>query len=235
MNFMIAGKQKDRNDHILLPDIQSETIVEAYRVLRSNLLTLQQKQGIKTLLVTSAVAGEGKTTTAINLALSLKQAGQKVILVDGNFRKGSVAENLDIPKEQAGLINVLKGETDLASAVVSAEKYDALKVLPKGTSTDFISDDISLDSLTTILSELKGDYDWVIIDSAPASFSDTLMMAGAADGILICIRQYASAQDEVKQALLQLQNAGGNVVGTVMTRVDLKVEDTAKRLYAKQI
>ena len=235
MNFMIAGKQKDRNDHILLPDIQSETIVEAYRVLRSNLLTIQQKQEIKTLLMTSAVAGEGKTTTAINLALSLTQAGQKVVLVDGNFRTGNVAERLNLPQEQAGLINLLKGETDLVPAVVSAEKYDALKVLPKGTSADFTSDDISLDSLTKILSELKGDYEWVIIDSAPASCSDTLLMAGAVDGVLLCIRQYASAQDEVKQALLQLQNAGGNVIGTAMTRVDLKVEDTAKRLYAKQI
>ncbi|MGN0194666.1 MAG: hypothetical protein ACI39G_06120, partial [Pseudoramibacter sp.] len=83
-------------------------------------------------------------------------------------------------------------------------------------------------------SELKGDYDWVVIDSAPASFSDTLLMASVVDGILLCIRQYASAQDEVKQALLQLQNAGGSIVGTVMTRVDLKVEDTAKRLYTKQ-
>lgn len=235
MNFMIAGKQKDRNDHILLPDIQSETIVEAYRVLRSNLLTLQQKQGIKTILVTSAVAGEGKTTTAINLALSLKQAGQKVILVDGNFRRGNIAERLDFPKEQQGLINVLKGEIALTSAIVSAGKVEDLKILPKGISESFTSDAIDFEKLNGILNELKADYDWVVMDSAPASFSDTLMMAGAVDGVLLCIRQYASAQDEVKQALLQLQNAGGNVIGTAMTRVDLKVEDTAKRLYAKQI
>lgn len=235
MNFMIAGKQKDRNDHILLPDIQSETIVEAYRVLRSNLLTLQQKQGIKTILVTSAVAGEGKTTTAINLALSLKQAGQKVILVDGNFRRGNIAERLDFSKEQQGLINVLKGEIALTSAIVSAGKVEDLKILPKGIFESFTSDAIDFEKLNGILNELKADYDWVVMDSAPASFSDTLMMAGAVDGVLLCIRQYASAQDEVKQALLQLQNAGGNVIGTAMTRVDLKVEDTAKRLYAKQI
>lgn len=235
MNLIIAGKQKDRNDHILLPDIQSETIIEAYRVLRTNLLTIQQKQGIKTLLLTSSVAGEGNTTTAINLALSLKQAGQKVILVDGNFRRGNIAERLDFPKEQQGLINVLKGEIALTSAIVSAGKVEDLKILPKGISESFTSDDIDFEKLNGILNELKADYDWVVMDSAPASFSDTLMMAGAVDGVLLCIRQYASAQDEVKQALLQLQNAGGNVIGTAMTRVDLKVEDTVKRLYAKQI
>lgn len=235
MNLIIAGKQKDRNDHILLPDIQSETIIEAYRVLRTNLLTIQQKQGIKTLLLTSSVAGEGNTTTAINLALSLKQAGQKVILVDGNFRRGNIAERLDFPKEQQGLINVLKGEIALTSAIVSAGKVENLKILPKGISESFTSDAIDFKKLNGILNELKADYDWVVMDSAPASFSDTLMMAGAVDGVLLCIRQYASAQDEVKQALLQLQNAGGNVIGTAMTRVDLKVEDTAKRLYAKQI
>jgi capsular exopolysaccharide synthesis family protein len=234
MNFIIAGKQKDRNDHILLPEIQSETIVEAYRVLRSNLLNIQKKQGVKTLLVTSAVAGEGKTTTAINLALSLKQAGQKVLLVDGSFRKGNIAERLNLPQEQQGLTDVLKGQASLASAVASAKKYDDLAVLSKGTSTDFTSDDMDLAKLTEVFNKLKVEYAWVIVDSAPASFSDTALMAGTVDGILLCIRQYASAQDEVKQALRQLQNAGGQVVGTVMTRVDLKIEDTAKHLYSKQ-
>jgi capsular exopolysaccharide synthesis family protein len=234
MSFIIAGKQKDRNDHILLPDIQSKTTIESYRVLRSNLLNIQKKQGIKTLLVTSAVAGEGKTTTAINLAMSLKQAGQKVLLVDGSFRKGNIAERLGFSQENQGLTDVLKREASLASAVAIAEKYDDLAVLPKGTSDEFTSDDMDLAKLTEVFNELKAEYDWVIVDSAPASFSDTALMAGAADGILLCIRQYASAQDEVKQAVRQLENAGGQVVGTVMTRVDLKVEDTAKRLYSKQ-
>lgn len=234
MNFLIAGKQKDQNNKILLNENSSETMKEAYRTLRSNLLNLQQKSNLKTLMITSAVAEEGKTTTAINLALSLKQAGQKVLLIDANFRKGNIAWRLQLSKDQKGLSNYIKDELDFNSLIVQTENFDNLDVLVNGTVHNLTSDDLSSNSIQVCFNALKKSYDWIIIDTAPASVSDTLLMSKYVDGVLLCVRQYASAQDEVKQTVRNLKNAGADVIGTVMTRVDLQVEDQVKRLYAKQ-
>lgn len=235
MNFLIAGKQKDQNNKILLNENSSETMKEAYRTLRSNLLNLQQKSNLKTLMITSAVAEEGKTTTAINLALSLKQAGQKVLLIDANFRKGNIAWRLQLSKDQKGLSNYIKDELDFNSLIVQTENFDNLDVLMNGTVHNLTSDDLSSNSIQVCFNALKKSYDWIIIDTAPASISDTLLMSKYVDGVLLCIRQYASAQDEVKQTVRNLKNAGAKVIGTVMTRVDLQVEDQVKRLYTKQL
>lgn len=235
MNFLIAGKQKDQNNKILLNENSSETMKEAYRTLRSNLLNLQQKSNLKTLMITSAVAEEGKTTTAINLALSLKQAGQKVLLIDANFRKGNIAWRLQLSKDQKGLSNYIKDELDFNSLIVQTENFDNLDVLVNGTVHNLTSDDLSSNSIQVCFNALKKSYDWIIIDTAPASISDTLLMSKYVDGVLLCIRQYASAQYEVKQTVRNLKNAGAKVIGTVMTRVDLQVEDQVKRLYTKQL
>jgi succinoglycan biosynthesis transport protein ExoP len=235
VNFLIAGKQKDQNNKILLNENSSETMKEAYRTLRSNLLNLQQKSNLKTLMITSAVAEEGKTTTAINLALSLKQAGQKVLLIDANFRKGNIAWRLQLSKDQKGLSNYIKDELDFNSLIVQTENFDNLDVLVNGTVHNLTSDDLSSNSIQVCFNALKKSYDWIIIDTAPASISDTLLMSKYVDGVLLCIRQYASAQDEVKQTVRNLKNAGAKVIGTVMTRVDLQVEDQVKRLYTKQL
>lgn len=234
MNFFIAGRQKDQNDNILLPETCSETLIEAYRTFRSNLLNLQQQDALKTLMITSAVAKEGKTTTAINLAYSLKQTGQKVLLVDGNLRNGVIAARLKISKDQRGLSNYFNSQIDLDSLIVQVEYLDGLDILINGTIHNLTSDDLSTGRIQTCLDTLKKCYDWVIVDTAPASVSDTLLMSKYVDGVLLCVRQYASAQDEVKQSVRNLKNAGANVVGTVMTRVDLEVEDRVKRLYMKQ-
>lgn len=234
MNFFIAGKQKDQKDNILLPETCSETTIEAYRTFRSNLLNLQQQDALKILMLTSAVAGEGKTTTAINLAYSFKQAGQKVILVDGNLRNGVIAERLNISSDQRGLSNYFKSKKELDSLIVQAECLEGIDILVNGTIYSLTSDDLSTGTIQACFNTLKKFYDWVIVDTAPASVSDTLLMSKYVDGVLLCIRQYVSAQDEVKQTVHNLKNAGANVVGTIMTRVDLEVEDQIKRLYTKQ-
>lgn len=235
MNFFIAGRQKDQNDRILLTETHSKTTNEAYRTLRSNMLNLQQESDLKVLMVTSAVAGEGKTTTAINLAISLKQAGQKVLLVDGNLRNGVIAERLKLYNDQKGFSDFIKEDNvELESLITQAKNYENLAVLTNGTIHQLTSDELSIDLLQSFFEILKKSYDWVIVDTAPASVSDTLLMSKYVDGVLLCVRQYASAQDEVKQTVRNLKNAGARVIGTVMTRVDLQVEDQVKRLYRKQ-
>ena len=234
MNYFVAGKQKDQNNHILLTEIHSETTKEAYRTFRSNILNLQQKDGLKVLMITSAVAGEGKTKTAINLAISLKQAGQRVLLVDSNLRNGTVAERLKLTKDQKGFSDYIKDKSELSSLITQAENYENLDVMTSGTIHQLTADDLSVDLLQPFFKMLKKSYDWVIVDTSPASVSDTLLMSKYVDGVLLCVRQYASAQDEVKQTVRNLKNAGADVIGTVMTRVDLQVEDQVKRLYAKQ-
>jgi capsular exopolysaccharide synthesis family protein len=235
VNFLIAGKQKDQNDHILLTETHSEITKEAYRALRSNMLNLQQKERLKTLMITSAVAGESKTTTAVNLAISLKQAGQKVLLVDGNLRNGVIAKRLKLKGDQKGFSDYIKNTIELDSLITQAVNYNNLDVVTSGTIHQLTSDDLLSDLLHSFFETIRKSYDWVIVDTAPASVSDTLLMSKYVDGVLLCVRQYASPQDEVKQTVRNLKNAGAKVVGVVMTRVDLQVEDQLKRLYLKQL
>lgn len=187
---------------------------EAFRTLRIQLERHDARH--RTILVTSANAGDGKTTSAINLAMSLVGAGHRVLLIDFDLRKPDVAKSLGIPVER-GLAATLTG-TALADIVVSAPEMPALQVVPAAISS---SDLVLLESLRrrmpAILEEASALADYVVIDSAPiGEVADALTLVDHVDDIVLIVRPGHSNRANLETARDLVAGAGGEFTGLVL-------------------
>ncbi|MCB0111318.1 MAG: polysaccharide biosynthesis tyrosine autokinase [Caldilineaceae bacterium] len=207
---------------------------EAFRRLRVNVLAPNISGNIQTLLVTSAKEGDGKSTVAGNLALTMAQSGRRVILVDCNIHQPSVHELFDLPNE-AGLSNLLAGHASL-SGVTQETKIPRLHIIASGTDlllpmngvhsimpaglVDRLSQGAELlgsPRMATILAELREAYDIVILDTpAVTEITDAMVLAPFVDEIVLVVARHQSTRDTLRTAQRQLSNIGVKSVGVVL-------------------
>jgi polysaccharide biosynthesis transport protein len=192
---------------------------EAYRTVRTNLLALCRDAKARSVLVTSARRGEGKTTTAANLAVAFAQAGRSVLLVSADFRDPRIHTFFGSPNER-GLVQLLMGKLSLDDAVVDTE-LPGLQLLPSGSA-------IGVDEPVELLqSERMGEvvrgtdpWDFILVDSPPVfSVADSLVLADLVDGVVFVTDAQSSRQASVGQARQQITNVGGRILGGVLNRV----------------
>lgn len=191
---------------------------EALRKLRTRLqLTSPQRQGGVS-LITSAVDAEGKTLTAINLALLLGEVGQKVLLVDADLRHPAITALLNLPNS-IGLAEVLAGEATLADAVV-AGPVDGVWVLPGGKTPTNPAELLGHQQLADLLTQARASYDQVLVDTtAVLPVSDAVEASVLADDVLLVVRADRTAAREVRQAVEILDSVGAPVRGTVLNMI----------------
>ncbi len=178
-------------------------------------------------MVTSAAAGEGKTTTVINLGIIMAQAGPRVLIVDTDFRKPSIHTVMDLwpSRNRApglGLSNVMLGMATL-DEVIAETDFERLRVVPAGAIPPNPSELLGSHRMQTLVSELKAHADVVIMDSAPClAYSDALLLSRVADGVLYVLR--AGNQDKAAQRRVQRQmhQAGVRLLGAVFNDVDIE-------------
>lgn len=192
------------------PQQTSPGACEEYRKLRAQVVQLTRGLPFRnTLLVTSAGSGEGKTVTALNLALALAQEfDYTVLLVDTDLRKPSVHEYLGL-KPEVGLIQCLNGEATLDQALVKTG-LGKLVVLPAGGTVSNPVEVLSSNRMKEIVRELKTRYPerYVVFDSPPAlPFADARVLGSAVDGVLFVIREGWSRLAEVRESLTGLADA----------------------------
>jgi capsular exopolysaccharide synthesis family protein len=216
--FMNLGKRFGASPYVYLhPHSQ---MAEAYRSLRSNIEFSRSENPLHVILVTSLEAKDGKTTVAINLALSLVQTGKQVILVDADLRRPSIHRYLDLP-EREGLRDVLEDSTRLDSALYRWKDTDLL-ILSNGTPTDDLPDRLlSPSQIETFLYDLRRKADVIVIDSSPLIVSDAISLAARADGVLIVVRPGHTNKDLIKNMLDKVERAGANIVGVVLNRIPM--------------
>jgi protein-tyrosine kinase len=142
-------------------------VSEAYRTLRTNIQFLSLDNPIKTIIVTSAGPGEGKTTTVINLAIAMAQSGSKVLLIDGDLRKPALHRIFSIPNEP-GLTYVLVSGLSYKEGI-SSTYIEGLEILPVGIIPPNPSELLASDKMKQLLKEVGKDYDFVLMDSSPAA------------------------------------------------------------------
>ncbi len=209
---------------LLKEEDERYTYAEAFRSLRSSLIFMPNQSELKTLLITSAIPDEGKSTIASNLAITMAAAGARVLLVDADLRRGDLAQLFDIDGK-TGLTNILRGENHWKSAVLQT-KYPTLSLIPRGPVTNQSGELLLRPILTGLLDEFKAAYDLVIFNTAPIlAADDTPTLAPNFDGTLMVVRAQFTSARLTKNSLNSLYQRQVNVLGLILNAVDVETPD----------
>ncbi len=194
---------------------------EAYKLLRTNLMFSMADEGeCKVIGVTSALRGEGKSTTAMNLAYTLAESGKKVILVEGDMRIPVISRTLQID-EEPGLSAVLAGLNKLEEAIKPSSLIDSLVAIPAGKIPPNPSELLSSARMQQLIEELAGKFDFIILDLPPVNaVSDALAVSGLLSGMIMVVRQNYCDQPALAYAMRQLEFMQVKLLGFVMNYSD---------------
>ena len=249
-----ASKNKKGNpEEIINPPAHSAN-VEAYRILRTNLSFALLDKPLHTIMVTSAVPGEGKSTTAINLAIFMAKAGKKTLLIDADMRRPSVAKQLNLPLDRMGLSNaILACAKSLAATTGSLWKSNTpfpatdfslsafmypvgipnLQVIPAGPlppNPPELLDSKAMESLQVALASSGAEV--IIFDMPPLlGLSDAGIMASKVDGVLLVIDIERANKKYLDQIKTLLSQSGGKILGCVVNKQRRQRKDTSYYSY----
>ncbi|GFM17032.1 hypothetical protein PO1_contig-013-6 [Mycobacterium sp. PO1] len=191
-------------------------IAEAFRKLRTNLQFLAVDNPPRVIVVTSSVPSEGKSTTAINIALALAEAEHRVVLVDGDLRRPMLHKYLDLIGS-VGFSTVLSGRVTLDEALQKT-RFPGLTVLTSGAIPPNPSELLGSQSARNLLSDLRGRFDYVVVDSTPLlAVTDAAIVAAGSDGVLIMARYGQTKRDQLAHAVRSLESVGAPLLGAVFT------------------
>lgn len=206
---------RERSANVLLTEPHSAP-AEEYRRVVTNLEFAGIDRRIRSVTVTSALSGDGKSTTAVNLAVAAAERAQRVLLVDADLRRPSVAEYLGIDGG-VGLTNVLLGSATPAQAI---QRVGSVDVLPSGMLPPNVTQLVTSDAMARLFQELLMRYDFVVVDAPPLlPVVDALTFAKLTDGALLVARQRATRRKQLRLALESLQHVGATVLGVVLNDV----------------
>lgn len=192
---------------------------EAYRALRTNVnFALADKEGSKVVMITSSLQSEGKSLTALNLAIALGQMDQKVILIDCDLRRPRMARLMNI-NAPAGLSNLLMDFSLLEVAVVNSEEH-GIDMLLAGDIPPNPAELLSSNRMQKLLDKMREKYDYILLDSPPVDLVvDAVALSSKCDGVLFVVRADQSERGAVIHGMDQLEYAGANVLGFVFNGV----------------
>lgn len=214
------GNRSGRSSVIMLAGGRSTKIQagrEAFRRLRSAVLFLARSEEAQTFMVTSARTGEGKSTTAVNLAVAFAQGGTTVCLVNFDLRRPNIEELLDLPKDR-GLTTWLNDPTD-TDIVQSVEGISNLSVVPAGPIPANPGELLASARIGDLLTELASQVDLVLVDTPPVlSAADAIAIGQFVDGTIVVVDGHQTGTDTLLQVRTDIERAGGRVLGAVLNR-----------------
>jgi capsular exopolysaccharide synthesis family protein len=197
---------------------------EAFRTLRSAILLSGIDRVPKALLVTSSLAGEGKSTVAANLAISFAQRQEKVLLVDTDLRRGTTHLKFGLPN-RAGLSTILARESGEEAYTHPLEDLPGLTVLSRGPIAPNPGEILSSHAMEDLLMQWRRTYDRIVLDSSPIlAVSDSLGLAPQADYVMILVRSGVTRKKALLRTQELLRRAGARICGTVVNDVNLRLE-----------
>jgi capsular exopolysaccharide synthesis family protein len=208
-------KERRKDPAISFPSDRS-AIAEAFRTFRTNLQFLDVDNPPRVLVVTSSLPGEGKTTTATNLALALAEAEHNVVLVDGDMRRPKLDEYFDLVGS-VGFSTVLSGRTSLEECLQKT-RFPGLTVLTSGAVPPNPSELLGSLAAQKVLNELRAGFDYVVVDSSPLlAVTDAAVLAADSDGVLVIARFGETKREQLAHAVGNLKNVGARILGAVLT------------------
>lgn len=237
------GQVRDRdiefNAHLISHFAPKSSVAESYRALRTYLQYILSEKNVKSFTITSSSPSEGKSTTAVNLALTFAQIGKKTVLVDADLRKPKIATVFGLDKEP-GLSNIILGTskwrdtiksvTDIMMGrmglknIIMTPGIDNLYIITAGRIPLNPSELLNSSSMTDLIAELENEYDVVILDTTPVlPASDAAVLARKTQGVLLVYKVGKVARGALKRAKTQIENVKANVLGIVLNSLRAEI------------
>jgi len=220
------GNPSDNPELLMNVDSRSP-LAESYRHLRTSVLLSTAGRAPRSLLVTSSLPGEGKTTTAVNTAVSLAQTGATVVIIDADMRRPRLRSIFGLP-DRAGLSSILSSEMPEAEvlAMVSKEEGTGLHVLTAGPIPPNPAELLGSDQMRRLLVTLQSRFNHVVVDSPPvSSFTDGVLISSMVDGVLLVVHGGKSSRHIVKRSRQLLHDVGAKIFGVVLNNVNVQAHD----------
>jgi succinoglycan biosynthesis transport protein ExoP len=215
------------NPELLINVDGRSPLAESYRHLRTSVLLSTAGRAPKSLLVTSSLPGEGKTTTAVNTAISLAQTGASVVIIDADMRRPRLRSIFNL-SDRAGLSSILSSATSEAEmlAMVSSDEVTGLYILTSGPIPPNPAELLGSEQMRRLLSTLQANFSHVVVDSPPvSSFTDGVLISSMVDGVLLVVHGGKSSYHIVRRSLQLLQDVGAKIFGVVLNNVSLQSHD----------
>src|SRR5215217_6516854 len=215
------------NSELLMNVDGRSPLAEAYRHLRTSVLLSTAGRAPKSLLVTSSLPGEGKTTTAVNTAISLAQTGASVVIIDADMRRPRLQSIFDM-SGQEGLSSILSSDISEADmlAVVRNDEESGLNVLTSGPIPPNPAELLGSDQMRRLIATLQANYTHVVVDSPPvSSFTDGVLISTMVDGVLLVVHGGKSSRHIVRRSKQLLSDVGAKIFGVVLNNVNLQSHD----------
>lgn len=207
------------NNSLIAYSNPKSPISEAYRVLRTNIQYSSIDKPIKTIVITSSGPGEGKSTTTINTAITFVQAGNKVLVIDGDLRKPKVHKLTGLAN-QKGLTNILASKEDYRHYVKKCE-VDGLDIITCGAIPPNPSELLASNQMKQLMQKLRDDYDLIIIDAPPVgTVTDAAILSTIVDGTILVAASGSVEIESVKRAKELLEKVNANIIGVVLNKLD---------------
>jgi len=214
----ISEISENENRATYVSEYPNSVLAENFHLLWSNIEFFKINNPLKTILITSPSPGNGKTTVSANLALSISQEGQDVLLVDADLRRSTVHSALKMTRGP-GLSDLIRKKTDVQGVVRQWKSDRNLKVITAGVVPPNITEVVGSNRVAAILSELKEYHGMVIVDAPPLIISDSYNLASKADGVIIVMEPGKTPEEQARAIKEQLDRANANIIGFVFNKL----------------
>ena len=216
---VVEARRYTPEDFVL--DQPNSLYAESIRTIRTSLMLSSIDRQPRSVMFTSSVPAEGKTSTAVSVARAAAKAGQRTIIVDCDLRKPSVHESLRVPNGE-GVVEILTGACELNDAI-EIDLKSGLHYITAGAKAPNPPDALGSGAMRTMISELESRYDLVILDTPPVlPVSDSLVLLRNVDKTVFLVRWGSTRREAVIAGIRQVQEANGDLAGVAMTRVDIR-------------
>jgi polysaccharide biosynthesis transport protein len=229
--LLVGGKEEvdeNYNSELLIYADPRSALAEAYRQLRTSILLSTAGHAPKSLLVTSSLPAEGKTTTAVNTAISLAQTGAKVLIIDADMRRPRLHSIFNKSNAQ-GLSTLLSSQMEEADLFNTIQQDDASKLylLPSGPVPPNPAELLGSEQMTILMRKLERTFTHIVVDSPPiASFTDGVLVGSLVDGVILVVHSGKSSRQVIKRSRQLLQDVGAKIFGVVLNNVNLKAQNS---------
>ena len=225
------------NKELIVQKDPKSPVSEVFRTLRTNIQFMNANKKLKTLLITSTFPGEGKSWVASNLAVTFAQAGNKVILIDADMRKGSQYKIFDaLPRP--GLSNYLsgmdleEGENPDISKYLQRTEVNNLLIMTAGNIPPNPSELLVSDQMNKLLKDLKSVCDIVVIDGTPCELvTDSVILSRIVDSTVIVTAHKETKKDNLEKIVRNIKNVGGNLAGVVINKMPVSIKKYNENYY----